>query len=170
MANELLKNADGDPVPQVLADGATISATDLTSGDTSQWAIFDDPASDTTLTAVRDALQALDDALASNGTDQVRTDITSISSPSTIESGQKTVSSAGTAEALVGTSTPISEGVTIKALAGNGGTVYVGDSGVSASAGFELASGERVFVVVDDLSTVHIDVDTGGEGVSFIAS
>jgi hypothetical protein len=43
MANELLKNANGDAVPQKLADGATLSASDL-NGDDSVWAIFDDPA------------------------------------------------------------------------------------------------------------------------------
>jgi hypothetical protein len=97
-------------------------------------------------------------------------DVDSISSPSAPTSGKKTVSTAGTAEALVGSSTTVQEGVTVKALSGNGGTVYVGDSSVSASSGFELAAGEQVFLVVSDLANVYVDVDTGGEGVSFIGS
>lgn len=43
MANELLKNSDGDAVPQKLADGSTLSAGDLT-GDDTAWSIFKDPA------------------------------------------------------------------------------------------------------------------------------
>lgn len=43
MANELLKNAQGDAVPQKLADGAGVSAGDL-NGDETVWAIFEDPA------------------------------------------------------------------------------------------------------------------------------
>jgi hypothetical protein len=43
MANELLKNAEGDAVPQKLADGTSVSASDL-NGDDTVWAIFDDPA------------------------------------------------------------------------------------------------------------------------------
>ena len=43
MANELLKNSEGDAVPQKLADDATISGVDL-NGDESVWTIFQDPA------------------------------------------------------------------------------------------------------------------------------
>ena len=43
MANELLKNSDGDAVPQKLADSSTLSAGDLT-GDDTAWSIFKDPA------------------------------------------------------------------------------------------------------------------------------
>lgn len=91
--------------------------------------------------------------------------------PTSIEFGQKTVSSSGTAEQLVGSSTTVSEGVVIKALASNSTAVYVGDSGVTTSNGFELIDpGEQIFLAIDDLQKVYIDVDTGGEGVSYIAT
>ena len=86
-----------------------------------------------------------------------------------IEHGQKTVSSAGTAEALVASSTKIRQGVYIKALEGNSGTVYVGDSDVSSSNGYELAAGDVVFLAVRDLADIYLDVSSGGEGASFLA-
>jgi hypothetical protein len=83
---------------------------------------------------------------------------------------QKTVSSAGTAEALVGSSTDLLHGVTIKALAGNSGNVYVGDSDVSSANGMELEAGDFLFLSVGDLADVYVDVATNGDGVSFIAT
>jgi hypothetical protein len=88
---------------------------------------------------------------------------------SSIEHGQKTVTSAGTAEALVGSSAEVKQGVWIKALLGNTNNVYVGDSDVDSSNGYELDAGDVVFLSVRDLANVYIDVDTNGEGVSFIA-
>lgn len=87
--------------------------------------------------------------------------------PSTVINGQKTVSSAGTAEPLVGSSTEARQ-VIIKALSGNTNNVYVGDSSVDSSNGYVLASGKKVKFRVADLANVYLDVDTGGEGVSFI--
>ncbi|MBK9272865.1 MAG: hypothetical protein IPM48_14875 [Saprospiraceae bacterium] len=85
-----------------------------------------------------------------------------------IINGQKTVSSAGTAEQLIATSTQV-ESVTIKALSGNTGSVYVGNNVVSSSNGFVLAAGEAISLDIDDLSLVYIDVGTNDDGVSWIA-
>jgi hypothetical protein len=98
-----------------------------------------------------------------------RRDISGIALPNTIYNGQKTVSTAGSAEALASSQALVS-GVQIKALAGNTNNVYVGDSDVDSNTGFVLAAGEEVFIEVDDLATVYLDVDTNGEGVSYIAS
>jgi hypothetical protein len=87
--------------------------------------------------------------------------------PETVYSGQKTVSSAGTAEALASSQELVS-GVTIKALAGNGGDCYVGGSSVDSSTGFVLDAGEQIFIEIDDLAAVYLDVDSDGEGVSYI--
>lgn len=89
--------------------------------------------------------------------------------PATVYNGQKAVTTAGTAEAL-GSSTTLTAGVTVKALAANTNNVYVGDSSVDSSNGYVLDAGESVFIEVDDLAKVFIDVDTNGEGVSYIAS
>jgi len=88
-------------------------------------------------------------------------------SPSTILSGRKTVAVAGTQEALA-TSTPIL-GVTIKALRTNTNNVYVGDSTVSSANGLALRRGTSVSLAFDNLADIFIDVDTNGEGVTYLA-
>lgn len=87
---------------------------------------------------------------------------------SSILNGRETVAVAGTAEPLATTSTPIIS-VTVKALAGNTGMVYVGNEDVDNSNGFVLDAGEPVSIDIDNLSKVYIDVDVAGEGVSWIA-
>jgi len=84
----------------------------------------------------------------------------------TVGNGQNTVASAGTAEALAG-STAI-ESVTIKALHANTGMIYVGDSGVDSTNGFVLDAGETVSMDVDNLADIYIDADTSTDGVSFL--
>jgi hypothetical protein len=90
--------------------------------------------------------------------------------------GQKTVSSAGTEEALVATALEV-EAVTIKALAGNADVVYIGLNPVTSSTGFELSAGDswtwnspdpNRFLL--DISLIFLDVGTNGEGVSYIAT
>lgn len=85
----------------------------------------------------------------------------------TIVHGQKTVTTAGTEEAL-GASTALSSGVRIKALHANTGFVYVGANPVTSSTGFVLDAGEEVFLEVANLATVYIDVSVNGEGVSYL--
>lgn len=85
---------------------------------------------------------------------------------STILNGQKTVATAGTAEALAASTA--CKWVIVKALTSNTGNVYVGNSSVSSSNGYILEPGEAISLDVDDLATVYIDVDTNGEGVSYI--
>lgn len=85
--------------------------------------------------------------------------------------GQDSVTTSGTAEALNGgTSQTVPKGANlkIKALSGNSGIVYVGDSTVGTGSGFELQSGEEVTLKVDDVANVYIDVGTDGDGVSWI--
>lgn len=86
-------------------------------------------------------------------------------------SGQKTVAAAGTAEALG--SALIHGPLLVKALLANTNNVYVGNDGagdVTSSNGVELDAGEViVFDHVSSLSTVMVDADTNGEGVSWIS-
>lgn len=89
--------------------------------------------------------------------------------PQTIYNGQNTVASAGTAEALAASQILLS-GVIVKALAGNAGLVYVGDSSVASTNGFELSAGEQVFIEVDNLASVYIDSAENDDGVSYIGS
>ena len=94
--------------------------------------------------------------------------VETVTPPASIFNGQKTVAATGTAEAIA--ATQAANGVTIKALAANTNPVYVGNSGVTTSNGYELAAGEAVFLEVDDLAKVFVDVTTNGEGVSFLAT
>jgi hypothetical protein len=143
MANELLKDPSFIPVLQAVKNGATFTASD---GDSAVWGTLQLDANGNLEIAVQD-----------------------ISTPAAFFSGTKDVTTAGTQEALAGAQA-LQSGVTIKAKAGNSGNVYVQNSGDAAGAGFILAAGEQVFVEVADLATVYLDVDTSGEGVSYIAS
>lgn len=93
--------------------------------------------------------------------------VTSITLPTGVVHGQKTVTTGGTEEAL-GSSTALTSGVTVKALHGNTGMVYVGANPVTSSTGFVLDAGESIFIETDNLADIYIDVDTNGEGVSYI--
>lgn len=85
---------------------------------------------------------------------------------SSILHGQKTVATAGSAEALAGSTS--SRWVIIKALIGNTDNVFVGDSDVTSANGYILTPGEAIGLDVNNLATVYLDVAVNGEGVSFI--
>lgn len=87
---------------------------------------------------------------------------------STIVHGQKAVTTSGTGVALASSSTPVNQGVWIKALQGNSGFIYVGLNGVATSTGYQLDAAESVFIPIADLSTIYIDCSVNGEGVSYI--
>lgn len=93
--------------------------------------------------------------------------IHSVTMASTFTTGQQTVTTAGTAEALASSAT-VNTGVLIKALPGNGSAiVYIGTSTVDSTNGVALSSGDSWYVEVDDISKVYVDSDTDGAGVSF---
>jgi hypothetical protein len=67
-----------------------------------------------------------------------------------------------------------SKGVQLKADAANSGTVYVGNSNVTAGTtdatdGFPLAGGEGLFVPVDDPSKVYVIGSAAGQNVFWFA-
>lgn len=108
---------------------------------------------------------------ANSGVDIGDVDVTSVAIPTTIYHGQETVDAAGTDQTIrPAGSQAITSGVTVKALAGNTGIVYVGAEGVAAAAGFELSAKESVFLEVADIASVWIDAATTDDGVSWIAS
>lgn len=88
-------------------------------------------------------------------------------------SGQTTVTTAGTEVVLAEAGTRINGPVQIKAMAGNTGFVYVGNTGagvVSATSGYELDAGEYItFAYVGDLSTILVDSSVNGEKVCWSA-
>lgn len=94
-----------------------------------------------------------------------------VSETPTLISFEKTVSAAGTAEALSSTSQRVA-GLLIVAKSGNTGQVYVGGSDVASTTNDGLVPGDMLSIPVKnwlDLTDVYIDVDTSGEGVDYYA-
>lgn len=85
-------------------------------------------------------------------------------------SGQKTVTTAGSAETL-GTET-INGPVMVKALSSNSGAIAIGNDGandITMSNGLLLdASDIVVFDFVGHLSSLFIDAETDGDGVAWL--
>lgn len=86
-------------------------------------------------------------------------------------SGLKTVTAAGTAEALG--AQQIAGPLLIKALTTNTGLVYIGNDGaddVSASNGFPLAAGDvAILEHISNLGALFVDSAVNGEGVAWLA-
>ena len=96
-------------------------------------------------------------------------DVDSIAIPTAIYNGQETVDLAGTAQAI-GSSQALLSGITVRALAGNTGLVYVGNASVDSTNGHELAAGVSVFIEVDNVATIYVDAATNDDGVSWVGS
>lgn len=93
--------------------------------------------------------------------------------------GDKDVAVAGTAEAL-GAAVDRATSLLIQAKSTNTNNIYLGDSSVSSTNfGIKLAAGEsfpvgsdkgkRGFSQLMNLSKLFLDVDTNGEGVTFLS-
>ena len=86
-------------------------------------------------------------------------------------SAEKTVASAGTAEALVAASRRV-KSVTVMAKRSNTGAVFLGGADVAATTNDGIEAGDSLIlepVEWLDLVDVYIDVDVSGEGVDFYA-
>lgn len=84
-------------------------------------------------------------------------------------SGQKTVTTAGTAEALG--SQQVNAALMVKALPGNTDLMYVGNvaGDVSSTNGMPLAAGDVVvFDLVGNLANIMLDSAVDGEGVAWL--
>jgi len=85
-------------------------------------------------------------------------------------SGQKTVTTAGTAVALG--SQAINAPLIVKALDSNTGIIAIGSDGagdVTVSNGFRLEAGDTVvFEFVGNLANLMLDSSVNGEGVSWL--
>lgn len=80
--------------------------------------------------------------------------------------GKQTVTTSGTRVQLASSTTTTT--ITVRALVGNTGIIYVGNSAVTASNGFQLSASESVSIDLDNLSKVWIDSSVNGEGVTYI--
>jgi len=88
--------------------------------------------------------------------------------PIVIYNGQKTVTTAGTRVALAASQAV--QTVTIRALVGNTGLIYIGGSSVASTNGVQLEPGDAITLAIANLATVYIDSAVNGEGVSYIGS
>ena len=86
--------------------------------------------------------------------------------PTTIFNGKTTVTTAGTRVTLAASQAVKS--VTIKALSTNTGLIYVGNSSVASTNGYQLAAGDTISLDISNLNTVNIDSAVNGEGVSYL--
>lgn len=59
--------------------------------------------------------------------------------------------------------------VSIAALPGNAGNVYVGDSGVTSANGRTLAARDGVDMAIDNTNKLWVDAAQADEGISFLA-
>lgn len=89
----------------------------------------------------------------------------------TIADGLKLVTTAGTAEALVSSSTKCRR-VQIQARPENTDVVVVGASTVVAASGtrrgIALVPGQSVMLNITDLNLLYVDAAVSGEGVSYV--
>jgi len=90
------------------------------------------------------------------------------STPTALYNNKKINARAGTRSVLASTQTIKS--IIIKALSSNLGTIYVGNSTVSSTNGYELNAGESITLSIADLSTIYIDSSLDNEGITYIAS
>jgi hypothetical protein len=81
-------------------------------------------------------------------------------------SGQMTLTTAGTV--YQGADKKLSNGVYVKAMSSNGGTVYVGNSSVSSSTGFELSAGDIVLVQVANLADLYFVGTANGDKICYL--
>jgi len=90
--------------------------------------------------------------------------------PSTLTGGSKTVTTAGTAEALGTTLT--TKSIYIRANAANTSFICVGDSAVDESTNQQvvLYANDAISLDIADRATVYLDADVDGEGVGYLAS
>lgn len=83
-----------------------------------------------------------------------------------VGNGVQTVPTAGVSVQLA--SSNATQTVTVRAFATNTGKIYVGSSTVSSANGFQLSPQETISLDIANISSIWIDADVSGEGVSYI--
>lgn len=121
-------------------------------------------AADATVTTVDINHNALDVNIAS-GTLSVTT--TSVSTSFTHNQTGSILASAQSQ--LVVASNPALQGVLIKALPANTGTVYVGLTGVTTATGFPVEAGENITLPIDNANKIFVRADVDGQSVAWVA-
>ncbi|GAI57052.1 unnamed protein product, partial [marine sediment metagenome] len=101
----------------------------------------------------------------------IRTALATVSNKPAFKTGQKNVTSSGTAEQLPDVGIPDGFKAIVQAKPGNTDYIYLGNSKANAedtSTRFDkLGPGDGVELQITNLNLVWIDADTGGEGISY---
>jgi len=170
--------ADGDYVPMIVDSTGHLHVLDTNSGNMlTALQLIDDTVAAEGAAATKGIQISLDDGTDTqfaqcNATGDLKVTLdsevvsTSETVPSTILNGLKTVTTAGTAEALAGSTS--CKSVTVRAEIDNTGYIYVGNSGVDSTNGYLLEAGDTVSLDIANLSTVYIDSSVNGEGAYYI--
>ncbi|MCK9571375.1 hypothetical protein M0R72_20670, partial [Candidatus Pacearchaeota archaeon] len=128
-----------------------------------------DPATQTTLAAILAKLIAAPATEAKQDTGNASLSSIDVKLPakggSVPVSGQKTVTTAGTAVAVGGDVD--SRDLVVIADPDNSGDIYVGDSSVDAATGVKLPPGGILPCGNVNLAEIYIDADNDGEGISY---
>lgn len=89
--------------------------------------------------------------------------------PTTIFSGQTNLSNSSTT-AIGSSADLVMSEVTIKAMVANAGSVYIGDSSVSTSTGFELRAGQQVTISAGTPSLIYAIAANNNDDISWVAT
>lgn len=100
--------------------------------------------------------------------DRTRPLIESVSIGSTVVFG-RTLASTGNAVQLTSSDKDLKNGVIVQALSTNADSVYIGDSGVTTSNGFELQAGQATSIAVDNINKLYL-AGTTGDGVCWLGA
>lgn len=103
-----------------------------------------------------------------DGTAGLKTSVSSVTVASTIRSGKVTVATAGTRVQFPAGA--LTSGVVIAAPDSNPGIVYVGDSTVDSTNGFQLDPGDSVPLEIDALDSIWVDAASNASVVTFLGS
>lgn len=122
------------------------------------------------LAVLQAGTNAIGKLAANSGVDIGDVDVTSLPLATSINNGQKTVTTAGTAVQLSVLGAAAVHGVRVKALHANTGDIYVGKSTVASGNGFVLDAGEEAYIQCSNANQIYIDSSVNGEGVSFLVS
>lgn len=88
------------------------------------------------------------------------------SAPTTVANNKNVVATAGTSVQLP---TNICKSIVIKGLSSNTGIIFVGNSTVSSTNGFQLSAGDIVALDINNTNVIWIDSTVNGEGVSWLS-
>ena len=123
--------------------------------------------SDSTICAAKSTLIAADTTIIATKAVEIATNTSGIAS---INDGRKTVTTAGSAEALASSTTV--RYVVVSAEVDNTGVIVVGGTAVVATLatrrGYPLNAGEGIGIPIDNLADVYIDSTVNGDGVTFM--